>query len=142
MSKDAAARKVQEQKPVLTVVQPEKKENNPKIENLRTAAEEVQELKTEPTQEKAVLSIEDIKRKNEVLSRLTAKWDALADKRRRVENFSISHDTDTANVIVRDSNGEVFESNSPKTIGKLLEFWKEEFSTALDQVEKDMREIA
>jgi len=92
--------------------------------------------------EKPVQSIEEIKRKSEVLSRLTAKWDRLVEKRRRIENFSISHDGDTASAIIRDAQGEVFESNSPKTIGKLIEFWNVEFSEAIAAVEKDMREIA
>ena len=91
---------------------------------------------------KPVLSIEDIKRKSEVLSRLSVKWDSLAEKRRRVENFAISHDGDTASAIIRDAQGEVFESNSPKTIGKLIEFWKSEFSEAIANVEMEMREIA
>ena len=91
---------------------------------------------------KPVQSIEDIKRKSEVLSRLAVKWDTLAEKRRRVENFAISHDEDTASAIIRDAQGEVFESNSPKTIGKLIEFWKAEFSEAIANVEKEMREIA
>ena len=91
---------------------------------------------------KPVLSIEDIKRKSEVLSRLSVKWDSLAEKRRRVENFAISHDGDTASAIIRDAQGEVFESNSPKTIGQLIEFWKAEFSEAIANVEKEMREIA
>ena len=97
----------------------------------------------EPTAEpKAVQSIEEIKRKSEVLSRLSVKWDSLNEKRRRVEDFAISHDGDTAAVRVKDANGEVFESNSPKTIGKLIEFWKEEFAEAINSVEKEMREIA
>ncbi len=103
------------------------------------------EFKAEPTPvhiEKPVQSIEDIKRKSEVLNRLTVKWDTLTEKRRKVENFAISHDGDTSSAIVRDSHGEVFESNSPKTIGKLIEFWKAEFSEAIANVEKEMREIA
>jgi len=76
------------------------------------------------------------------LSRLSVKWDSLAEKRRRVENFAISHDGDTASAIIRDAQGEVFESNSPKTIGQLIEFWKAEFSEAIANVEKEMREIA
>ena len=110
-------------------------------EAARRASEEV----TAPApiiEAKAVQSIEDIKRKSEVLSRLAVKWDTLAEKRRRVENFAISHDGDTASAIVRDSQGEVFESNSPKTIGKLIEFWKSEFSEAIANVEMEMREIA
>ena len=101
-------------------------------------AEEVKPVETTVTQ----LTIEDIKRKNEVLRRLTAKYDLLQDKRRRVENFAISHDQDTASVTVSDATGEVFESNSPKTINKLIEFWKEEFNSALSEVEKEIRENA
>ena len=110
-------------------------------EAARRAAEEA----TAPApiiEAKQVQSIEDNKRKSEVLSRLAVKWDTLAEKRRRVENFAISHDGDTASAIVRDSQGEVFESNSPKTIGKLIEFWKSEFSEAIANVEMEMREIA
>ena len=107
------------------------------------AAPETTQASPAPIAEaKPVLSIEDIKRKSEVLSRLSVKWDSLAEKRRRVENFAISHDGDTASAIIRDAQGEVFESNSPKTIGQLIEFWKAEFSEAIANVEKEMREIA
>ena len=120
-------------------------------EAARRAAEEVTATATiiEPTptpapiiEAKPIQSIEDIKRKSEVLNRLTVKWDTLTEKRRKVENFAISHDGDTSAAIVRDAHGEVFESNSPKTIGKLIEFWKAEFSEAIANVEKEMREIA
>ena len=106
------------------------------------APEAIQAAPAPIAEAKPVLSIEDIKRKSEVLSRLSVKWDSLAEKRRRVENFAISHDGDTASAIIRDAQGEVFESNSPKTIGQLIEFWKAEFSEAIANVEKDMREIA
>ncbi|MFZ4725043.1 MAG: hypothetical protein ACOYMD_06315 [Paludibacter sp.] len=120
-------------------------------EAARRAAEEVTATAAiiEPTpapapiiEVKPIQSIEDIKRKSEVLNRLTVKWDTLTEKRRKVENFAISHDGDTSAAIVRDAHGEVFESNSPKTIGKLIEFWKAEFSEAIANVEKEMREIA
>ena len=118
-------------------------------EAARRAAEEVTATATiiEPApapiiEAKPIQSIEDIKRKSEVLNRLTVKWDTLTEKRRKVENFAISHDGDTSAAIVRDAHGEVFESNSPKTIGKLIEFWKAEFSEAIANVEKEMREIA
>ena len=106
------------------------------------APEAIQAAPAPIAEVKPVLSIEDIKRKSEVLSRLSVKWDSLAEKRRRVENFAISHDGDTASAIIRDAQGEVFESNSPKTIGQLIEFWKAEFSEAIANVEKEMREIA
>ena len=106
-------------------------------------AEKLKLSEQEPTEKaKSILTIEEIKRKNEVLRRLTAKYDALQEKRERVENFEISHDQDTASVTVSDATGEVFESNSPKTIGKLVEFWKEEFSTALIELEKEIRQNA
>lgn len=92
----------------------------------------IEQVKPQPT-------IEEIKRKNEILRRLTAKYDVLQEKRQRVENFEISHDQDTASVTVSDATGEVFESNSPKTIGKLIEFWKEEFNSALLELEKEIR---
>ena len=111
-------------------------------EAARRAAEEAATATAPIAEAKPVLSIEDIKRKSEVLSRLSVKWDSLAEKRRRVENFAISHDGDTASAIIRDAQGEVFESNSPKTIGQLIEFWKAEFSEAIANVEKEMREIA
>ena len=111
-------------------------------EAARRAAEEAATAPAPIAEVKPVLSIEDIKRKSEVLSRLSVKWDSLAEKRRRVENFAISHDGDTASAIIRDAQGEVFESNSPKTIGQLIEFWKAEFSEAIANVEKEMREIA
>lgn len=96
-----------------------------------------------PVQEtKPLQSIEDIKRKSEVLTRLSKKYDDLQEKRKRVENFQISHDNDSASVQVYDANGEAFESHSPKTIGKLIEFWLEEFTEAIATTENQMREIA
>ena len=165
MSKNSAAQKAQENdflKSHLLVVTPNTKEASAKVIDFKASAEDTasepiteevkpQEVKAETTESapvqavpetKPVQSIEDIKRKSEVLNRLTVKWDTLTEKRRKVENFAISHDGDTSSAIVRDAHGEVFESNSPKTIGKLIEFWKDEFSEAIAQVEKEMREIA
>lgn len=51
------------------------------------AAEEVTPTPTAIIEAKPVQSIEDIKRKSEVLSRLAVKSDTLAEKRRRVENL-------------------------------------------------------
>lgn len=152
MKNQATAQKVQDVIPTMTIAEPTAKEKTAKVINFKSSAEDVkseptisEEVKpnqTEAITEKHVQSIEDIKRKSEVLSRLTVKWDALNEKRKRVENFAISHDGDTAAVRVFDASGEVFESNSPKTIIKLIEFWEDEFSEALEKVEKEMREIA
>ena len=156
MKNDSTARKVQEVIPTMTIVEPTAKKKTAKVINFKASAEEVPsepiatEVKASPTvaeptpiiEVKPVQSIEDIKRKSEVLSRLAKKYDDLIDKRNRVEDFVISHDHETASVKVRDAMNYTFESNSPKTIGKLIEFWKEEFSEAISEVEKQMREIA
>lgn len=155
MKNQATAQKVQEgTAPTMTIAEPTAKEKTAKVINFKASAEDVksepiteevkaEDVKQEPIIEtKPIQSIEDIKRKSEVLSRLSAKWDRLNEKRRKVENFSISHDGDTATAIITDALGEEFESNSPKTIGKLLEFWFVEFSEAITEVEKEMREIA
>ena len=127
---------------IYEVIEKVNAEFNAAPEAIQAAPEAIQAAPAPISEVKPVLSIEDIKRKSEVLSRLSVKWDSLAEKRRRVENFAISHDGDTASAIIRDAQGEVFESNSPKTIGQLIEFWKAEFSEAIANVEKDMREIA
>ena len=139
MKNNAAAQTAQQvEKPTMTVV---KQQEEKKAEVINKAKAEdvvfspvVQELKS--------LTIEEIKRKSEVLSRLAAKYDQLQEKRKQVENFKLSHDKDSTLVSVSDSNGEVFESSSPKTIGRLLDFWFEEFTEGLKETEKQMREIA
>lgn len=139
MSKNSAAQKVQEaEAPKMTVVKPQEEKkaeviNKAKAEDV-SFSPVVQEIKP--------LTIEEIKRKSEVLSRLAVKYDQLQEKRKQVENFKLSHDKDSTLVRVFDSGGEVFESSSPKTIGRLLDFWFEEFSEGLKETEKQMREIA
>lgn len=95
-----------------------------------------------PVEEVKPLTIEDIKRKNEVLKRLTDKYDRLNDKLRRVENFKLSSDRETATIVVTDSNGEEFQSNSQKTMVQLIAFWHEEFKQAIAEVEREIRENA
>ena len=60
----------------------------------------------------------------------------------RIENFKISSDRESSNVFLTDANGENFQSNSPKTIGKIIEFWTDEFKTALAEIEREIRENA
>lgn len=142
MSKVNAAQTAQEQekKVTMTIVEPAKERKAESL-NLQAKAEDVSSVHV--VQEKPKMqTIEDIKRKSEVLTRLSKKYDDLQEKRKRVENFQISHDTDSASVQVYDANGEAFESHSPKTIGKLIQFWMEEFTEAIAETEKKMREIA
>lgn len=165
MKNSGAAQKVQAVIPAMTIVEKTATEKNAKVINFKAKADDTPsepiapEAVAEPTQAEAtpqevkaeqptpvkpspVQSIEEIKRKSEVLSRLTAKWDSLIEKRKRIENFAISHDGDTASAIIKDAHGEIFESNSPRTISRLIEFCNDEFTEAIAKVEKEMREIA
>ena len=123
--------------PMLTVVTPEKVV---KSETAPLPEETAPPAKVETV--KPQLTIEDIKRKNEVLKRLTDKYDRLQDKLRRVENFKLSSDRETATIVVTDSNGEEFMSNSQKTLVQLIAFWHDEFKQAIAEVEKEIRENA
>lgn len=131
MSKNSTAQKIEQVTPTMKVLMPAKAEE-------AKATETTAEPKAEPKP----LTLAEIKRKNEVLSRLMERHENLSEKRKRVENFKLSHDRDTANVLVTDANGEEFQSNSPKTIGKLIEFWMKEFNEALGELEKEIRETA
>ena len=117
----------------------------PKKEKVKTdlqeKAEDVQPL-TQIKEEAKPLTIDELKRKAELLTMYAQKHGELTEKRKQVENFIISHDKETATVMVHDAQGEVFQSNSPKTIGKLIEFWLEEFTSAINETESKMREIA
>lgn len=108
----------------------------------KETATEVKPTEVKPVEEVKPLTIEDIKRKNEVLKRLTDKYDRLNDKLRRVENFKLSSDRETATIVVTDSNGEEFQSNSQKTMVQLIAFWHEEFKQAIADVEREIRENA
>lgn len=87
-------------------------------------------------------TIEDIKRKAELLTRLSAKYDDLIEKRKRMENFAVSHDNDTANIVLHDARGESFTSTNPIAIAQFIEFCKLGFSEAIQKIETQMREIA
>lgn len=133
MKTTSTAQKIEQKNeiPMLTVVTPEKE--------VKT------EIPAEPAKTEAVKpqpTIEEIKRKNEVLKRLTDKYDRLQDKLRRVENFKLSSDRETATILVTDSNGEEFISNSQKTLVQLIAFWHDEFKQAIAEVEKEIRENA
>lgn len=165
MNKSSAAQKAQSDdfiKNHLHIVKPGATVASEKVSKLQEKAEDVQAEpidqerpaeataiapeEVKPTEQQtpsiAPQTIEDIKRKAELLTRLSKKYDDLISKLHRVEDFVISHDQETASVKVKDAMNFTFESNSPKTIGKLIEFWKDEFSEAIKETEKQMREIA
>lgn len=94
-----------------------------------------------PKVEQKSLTLEELKRKTELMGRLVKKYDELASKHRQVENFIVSHDRDTVRISIYDEQGEQFETNSPKTMEKLLKFWLSEFSEAMKETEEEIRQL-
>lgn len=91
--------------------------------------------------DKKNVSISSIMEKAEKLHLLTLKYEELTGKRKSLDLFAISHDKDNAQLQLADAKGLSFESCNPKCIKKVIDIWKEEFSTAIDEVEKQMRDL-
>jgi len=97
-------------------------------------------VEQKPTAEvRKMPTLEELKNRATIIHLLSEKHDELTKKRNSLNKFTIAHESDNATVIVRDVNGLKFESTSPKTIGKLLEFWKEEFDDAIREIEEKLR---
>jgi hypothetical protein len=86
-------------------------------------------------------SIEDFKNRSLTLHLLKTKHDSLMEKRTRLDHFAIVHDQNNAQIVIHDANDEEFKSSSPKSIKRLIEFWKEEFSEAIAEIETEMYKI-
>ncbi|MDR1981337.1 MAG: hypothetical protein LBQ39_06950 [Tannerellaceae bacterium] len=108
------------------------------------AKAETQEVKTTltvvmpETAEMKAPTIEELKNRAVTLHLLKCKHDELNEKRKRLEKFAISHDSENASIYVTDADGEEFKSSSPKSIRRLIEFWKTEFSEAIEEIEAQM----
>lgn len=129
--------------PVLTVSKTEEKPS--KVE---TATQTILSLTTEKpvqtepvTAEKPIVSIVTIMEKAEKLHLLTKKYDELNQKRKSLDLFEISHDQDNAQMQLADAKGLSFESSNPKCIKKVIDIWKEEFSSAIGETEKQIRSL-
>lgn len=150
MKQSSNAQKMEQKNeiPMLTVVTPEKEvKTEIPAEEVKNEANpgKAPEAPAEPAkveEAKKQLTIEEIKRKNEVLRRLTQRYDDISLKLFKIENFKISSDRDTSSVFLTDANGESFQSNSPKTVQKVIQFWTDEFKNALSDIEKEIRENA
>lgn len=108
------------------------------IENSNGAQSPKVEPKTIQLVPKYTPTTEEIKDKAVVLYHLQQKHNELQNKRRALDEFSITTDRNNATISVVDSKGTKFTSNNPKSINKLIEFWKEEFNTAIEEVEIEM----
>ncbi len=124
---NAVAKATTEEKgTTLKVVKPTKETKN----NVSTNVQSQQE----PT-------IEELIRKTEKMGRLADRWERLNEKKKRIENFMISHDRDSATMRISDNQGNSFESVSPKTLEKIMIFWVEEFDNAIKSVEEEIKEL-
>ncbi len=93
----------------------------------------------QPAKESKAPSLEELKRRAEIVFLLREKHTQLTAKRASLDKFTISHEKENATATVEDVNGMHFTSSSPKTIAKLLEFWKQEFDEAIAKVEDELK---
>lgn len=98
-------------------------------------------LPVETPVQKSEVTISSIMEKAEKLHLLTIKHEELTGKRKSLDLFEISHDNDNAQLQLADAKGLSFESCNPKCIKKVIEIWKEEFSLAIEETEKQMRAL-
>lgn len=98
-------------------------------------------LPAETPVQKSEVTISSIMEKAEKLHLLTIKHEELTGKRKSLDLFEISHDKDNAQLQLADAKGLSFESCNPKCIKKVIEIWKEEFSLAIEETEKQMRAL-
>jgi len=138
MKTNATAQKIEQPTPTMTIVKPtlaisEKTEIKPTAEKVEPT-EKVKEIITEKKQP----TLQELKSRATIVYLLQEKHTKLSEKRTSLDRFAIKHDEDNASAMVTDAHGEEFKSASPKTIGKLIEFWKEEFDEAINEVEREL----
>lgn len=108
--------------------------------NKTTANEVKKEVEVKPeTVVKKEPTLQELKNRATVLFLLQEKHTKLSDKRASLDNFAIKHEESNATITVRDANGEEFKSSSPKTIGRFIEFCKEEFEVVINEVESELK---
>ncbi|MBP1593020.1 MAG: hypothetical protein H6Q12_38 [Bacteroidetes bacterium] len=139
------------QKSVSTVVANNVKEQkeSPKLVLLPVKSEkketEAEKKKVEEQNEIAVipqtraLTMEELTDKAERLHLLKLKYEEVKAKRKQLENFSISHDQNNAQLTLIDAKGASITTSNPQSIGKLLIDWMADLNTHLASVENDMR---
>ncbi len=91
--------------------------------------------------QRRIPTMQELKESVTTLYLLQEKHTALISKRASLNKFAITHQKDNAEVVVTDAHGEEFTSRSPKTIAKLIEFWKQEFDEAIAEVEAELQKI-
>ena len=90
-------------------------------------------------EQQKIPTLQELKDRATILFLLQEKHTKLTEKRTSLDRFTITHEKENAKVTIEDVNGLVFKSSSPKTIAKLIEFWKLEFQEAISEIEKELK---
>ena len=105
-----------------------------------TTVQTTQQAETpKPQEEKKTPTLAELKNLANIVFLLQEKHTKLSEKRASLDKFTITHERDNATATVADVNGLEFKSSSPKTIGKLIEFWKAEFDEAISEIEIELK---
>ena len=100
-----------------------------------TPKEEVQPIEVPP------LTMSQLTERSEKLHLLSVKYNSLQEKRKELERFKISHNSNSAQMSIVDSQGLTFESSNPGSMTQVIEIWKEDFEKAIEATEKEMRSL-
>ena len=123
---NTALAETEDKKPVLSITAGGKG-----LEKTNQVKESIPEKK-EPT-------LQELKNRATLIHLLDEKHTKLTAKRSSLDRFIIKHESENAQIVVTDANGEEFKSSSPRTIGKVLEFWKQEFDEAITEIENEIK---
>ncbi len=114
------------------------------VQSEKSEAKEVEKKEVEEPKEivamlPRALTMEELTDKAERLHLLKLKYEEVKAKRKQLENFSISHDQNNAQLTLVDAKGASITTSNHQSIGKLLVDWMADLNTHLSSVENDMR---
>lgn len=85
------------------------------------------------------LSIDQLTDKADRVYLLRKKYEEIRDKRKQLEKFAISHDSNNAQLTLVDANELTISTSNPVAIGKLLADWMCDLNTGLEKTESEIR---
>lgn len=85
------------------------------------------------------MSIDELTDKADRVYLLRQKFQTIRDKRKQLESFTISHETDNAQLTLVDAKHLTITTSNPVAIGKLLADWMKDLNESLEKVESDIR---
>ena len=137
MSTQRASKKVSENQNLVLNLETEQKKPTASIVPVMkiTPKEEIQPTEVPP------LTMSQLTDRAEKLHLLSVKYNTLQEKRRELERFNISHNSNSAQMSIVDSQGLTFESSNPGSIEQVIKIWKEDFEKAIECTEKEMRAL-